>query len=86
MVVSWLPEASVVPSGLKLSVQTWLVCPSSSSNRPVSRSQIRIAPLQVPDASRFPSGEKATEKTWSSCPRSSRDASVSESKRWITSS
>ena len=63
-VLSWLPEASCFPSGLKHTDLTQSPCPSSVlTHAPVSTSHSRTVLSALPDATSRPSGLKHTEST-----------------------
>jgi hypothetical protein len=61
MVLSSLPEASVLPSGLKLTLLTDAVCPVRVViGLPVARFQTLMVLSALPEASVLPSGLKLT--------------------------
>src|SRR5262249_34837892 len=70
-VPSRLPEASLFPSGEKITEETLSSCsPRASSSCPLAISHSFTVRSSLPEASFFPSGEKATEETIFECPLS----------------
>src|SRR5262249_49369785 len=64
-----LPEASVLPSGLKTNefrLPVW--ARTVERSHPVAKSQSLMVLSQPPVAAVVPSGETATHDTWSECP------------------
>jgi len=70
MVLSSLPEASVLPSGEKATLLTEPSCPISTTGSAVgcASDHKRMVPSLLPEASVLPSDAKATLKIQSSCP------------------
>ena len=71
IVLSQLPEANVLPSGLNATEVTRIECPASvNMHLPVAASQSLTVLSSLPEARCFPSGLNATEVTRSECPAS----------------
>src|SRR4051812_47175423 len=69
IVLSMLPEASVLPSGLYATETTGSECPVSvASSLPVCTSHSLIVLSKLPEASVVQSGLNATDNTESVCP------------------
>src|SRR5262245_26298035 len=66
---SWLPEASVLPSGLYATERTQPVCPLRvACSSPVAASHSLTVWSSLPEASVLPSGLYATDRTQPVCP------------------
>mmetsp|Transcript_21248 Transcript_21248/g.51224 ORF Transcript_21248/g.51224 Transcript_21248/m.51224 type:complete len:271 (+) Transcript_21248:775-1587(+) len=81
-VLSMLPEAARVPSGLTAQQSTQFLCPFSVTiGVSVLRSQIRSVASPEPVSNRWQSGEKATQRIASVCPGSVPEQRVTATTR-----